>query len=102
MSLKFINNTQIQDERDLRTIREYEAEMRRRDEIDKRTPRVQFYNGTAYVDKRPMDGEVVDGKKQRVFYQQSQVFGKLASQQSANAVLLQKRPIETREFPDTL
>lgn len=100
MSLRLFPITEQTDRRNVRTIAAYEDEMRQRDEIDKKTPLVQFYNGYAYVDKRPIDAEVADGKKQRVFYNQTQIFGKVAAQQSANAVLSAQRPYETRDFPD--
>lgn len=94
--------TQVTDMRNMESIMKYDAEMRKRDQVDQNTPNVQFFKGFAYVDKRPIDTEIADGKKQRVFYNQPQIYAKLASNKSAQALLLQQRPLESREFPEAL
>ena len=82
------------------TIQEYDDEMRRRDAANAKTPEVKFYNGCAFIEKRPIDTEIADGKKQRVFYNQIPIHAKLASMKSAQALLNQQRPMDTREFPN--
>ena len=87
--------------RDQRTVDTFDADMRKRATKDAMTPNVQFFPGFAFVDKRPIDAEIADGKKQRVFYNQNQYYGLAAAKTSANAVFLGGiRPIESRSFND--
>lgn len=89
------------DERNGETIAEYEAAMKQRNDTDLKTPNVVFYPGFAFVEKRPIDCEIADGKKQRVFYNRNEMYGLQAAAKSAQAQLLRmQKPINTREFPE--
>ena len=94
--------TLVQELRDARTIDKYDAEMKRRAVLDAKTAPVTFYGqGFSYLTKRPVDAEMADGKKQRVFYNRNEYFGLEAAKKSASARLAGAgRPIQSRDFDD--
>lgn len=55
-----------------------------------------------WIGKWPVDTELADGKKQRVFHPPTPVYALLAAKQSARAQLMQRRPEETRDFQDEI
>ena len=98
--LPYIDTDELNAQRDEATIIKYDAEMRRRVERDATTPNVQWFPGFAFVDKRPKDAELADGKKQRVFYMPYQAYGIEAARKSALAQINRGRPEESRAFPE--
>jgi hypothetical protein len=98
MSIPLFAITEDTDKKNSIVIRDYENEMRKRDQNARSG--VKIFGGYAYVDKRPENTEILDGKKQRVFYNRCPVYGKRAAEKSAMAQLHVTRPIESREFDD--
>lgn len=90
------------DLRDARTVEVFNAEIRKRNAKDAQTPDVQFFRGMSFVEKRPIDTNVADGKRQTIFYNQTPLYALGASQKSAQAQLLARRPEQGRDFTDEL
>lgn len=97
--MNYLDMQRLGAQRDAETVIRYDAEMRKRIEETASKPDVQWFPGFNYVEKRPVDTHLLDGKKQRVFYNPNPYFGLAAARESAQAQLT-KRPLDSREFPE--
>lgn len=65
-------------------------------------PRAAYDPRKLAVTPRPEDASLSDGKRQRSFAPPVQLYGQRAAFQSATAIAMERRPMESRDFEDEI